>query len=255
MTGIEQAVDVVVIGLELGSDRYRFAAVADFASRCADEMSRAGLELTVEHDMAAWARHLRSAVATDGVNPTFDPEHNALSPDSCCWLRIRDAAGAVVGCCATRVFHTPDFTELIASMRLWFDPVPAWLRNRRGSLTVLPGAPALAGRVVHSGGLWLRPDYRGRGLVVPLARLTRALAVDGFGAAFDTGFMFRRIAERPGLLAAYGWAHHGPCTAGFFPPTGRDEHTFLGYSERTQLLDLLPRTAFGKGCGGGPTSD
>ncbi len=238
---------MVVIGLEPGSHRYRFAAVADFASRCANEMSRAGLELTVEHDMAAWARHMRSAVAADGVNPAFDPEHNVLSPDSCRWLRVSDEAGAVVGCCAVRVFRTADFTELIASMRLWFDPVPAWLRNYRLSLIVPPGTPTLSGRVGHLGGLWLRPDYRGRGLVAPLARLARALAVDWFDATFDTGVMFRRIAQRPSLQAAYGWVHRVPCTEGFFPPAGRDEYTFLGYSERSQLFDLLARTAFRQG--------
>ncbi|MGH3974763.1 MAG: type II toxin-antitoxin system VapC family toxin [Pseudonocardiaceae bacterium] len=117
MTGIEQAADVVVIGLEPGSHRYRFAAVADFASRCANEMSRAGLELTVEHDMAAWARHMRSAVAADGVNPAFDPEHNVLSPDSCRWLRVSDEAGAAMTELAIEVVDPVTIVERIWELR------------------------------------------------------------------------------------------------------------------------------------------
>jgi hypothetical protein len=136
------------------------------------------------------------------------------------------------------VLRDGPFAELIRTGRLWFDPVPPPLRVPVPC--VLPAdAPDFRGAVGHIGGLWIHPALRGLGLPGVLAQATRAVAVGRYPLDWDTGVYRRAIAEKPRLMAAYGFFRTVPCVAGFFPPTGRVEQLHLGYSPRRHLLSRL----------------
>jgi hypothetical protein len=196
-----------------------------------------GLRLRVHDDLSGWVALLTGSGSADGVNPTFDPRHNAMG--SAFWLAIVDAAGDTVACCAYRVLRDEPLAELIRTGRLWSDAVPL-----APFPCVLPAdVPAFRGTVGHIGGLWIRPELRGLDLSGLLAQTTRAVAVRRYPIDWDTAVFRRAIAEKPRLVAAYRFLRIVPCVAGFFPPTGRVEQLHLGYSPRHHVLDRLRASA------------
>ncbi|MBE3016161.1 hypothetical protein IL992_44500 [Microbispora sp. NEAU-D428] len=212
--------------------------VRELAAVCAEWSGHRGLRLHLSDDLTGWANHLRRAAgAHDGLNPTFDPQcHLAIGEGM--HLLVRDESREVVACTAGRLFRTRDFAALIRSLALWFDPLPDGMRGPLEA--ALPATvPLLSGRVGHVGGLWVDPRFRGTGLSMMLARLTRGVALDRFDADWDTWISFGKIARDPALRAAYGEADTTLCVDGFFPPKKRHEQVYLSYATREQVLDAV----------------
>ncbi|WP_066361868.1 hypothetical protein [Herbidospora mongoliensis] len=217
---------------------FRQPEVRELAAACAEWTGRRGLHLHLDDDLRTWADTVFTAMGPDGVNPTFDPVRNRIAPDAAFHLQVRDATGDVIACGAGRLFHTDDFTTLITSLGLWFDPVPPEM----SAIAVPSSVPTLSGRVGHVGGLWVHPRLRGSGLSLMLARLIRAAALDLFDADWDTWVAFQDVALRPRTGSAYGTATTVLCIDGYFPPRDRHERVFLSYATGAQVLDVVRET-------------
>lgn len=217
---------------------FDLAEVRELATACVELADSRGLRLSLSNDLAGWASHMRGAVGADGVNPTFDPAYSRVLPAESLCVWVRDETGEAVACIAGRVFETADFTALVRSMELWFDPVPSGLGDGL-RLALPPAFPVLAGRVGHVGGLWIHPKYRGKGLSAMLARLARGAVLDRFACDWDTWVSFRKIADKAVLTSAYGTAGTALCVDGFFPPTNRHEQVFLSFATRAQVMHAV----------------
>lgn len=215
--------------------------VRELAAACAEWTGRRGLHLSLGHDLRTWAGTVLAAMGPDGVNPTFDPARSRVDPGSAFHLQVRDATGEIIACGAGRLFRTADLTALIASLGLWFDPVPPGM-DAGIALAVPETVPLLSGRVGHVGGLWVHPRLRGSGLSFMLARLIRGAALDLFDADWDTWVAFQDVALRPGTGSAYGAATTVLCVDGFFPPRDRPERVFLSYASAAQVLGVVKET-------------
>src|SRR5260221_11586988 len=79
--------------------------------------------LTIDVDMAAWARTLAKAPSIAVVNPTFDPRWSPSAPDNTFWLDLR-AGSQTIAMMAARLFVTDDYLEFKRSTRPWYDPSP-----------------------------------------------------------------------------------------------------------------------------------
>jgi hypothetical protein len=192
--------------------------------------------LTADIDMAGWTRTMEAASAIAGVNPTFDPRYNRLSPGNSFWLDVR-AGSHTVATSAARLFVTDDFLELVSSTRLWYDPP----RPQDEPLALTPpfDMPTIHGQVGHEGGLWIHPEHRKRGMSVILPHLNRALCLREWGVHWQTGMTLRDIG-RSGIASwAYGFPHVVPCFEGRLPLKDRDERLFITYMDRDELVSGL----------------
>ncbi len=230
---------------ETGRGRIVAATVLDDLLReCEAWFSRRGLTLRHDEDVSNWVLHMRTAPATDGINPTYDPEHSPVSPGNSYWLDVRDRDARTVACIAARMIHTDDFAQHMSSMRLWFDPLPS---EMGGPLNLLlpSDTPVISGAVAHYGGHWVHPDWRGNGIPGILLPMAKILTMELFGSDWDTGIVLSNSAQRRDLMAAYGFAKAELCYSGFFPPLHRDETFFLVRSTREQTLRDLPNVMAG----------
>lgn len=226
--------------LEIGRSSAAVAATLnEFLKVSTEWLDQRGLTLDYNTDISSWVRHMRTAVHSDGINPTFDPAHSPVSAQNSYWLDIRDRDGSTVACIAVRMIYTADFSRHISSLRLWFDPPPPEVKQSLD--LVLPAeTPIISGRVAHYGGHWVHPNWRGReipGLLLPLAKI---LTLDLFRSDWDTGIVFSKNAVRKSLVDSYGFANTVFCCSGYFPPANRDDTLFLAYSSRAQTLSLMP---------------
>lgn len=208
-----------------------------FTRFCAEWFADNGFDLSVETDMHAWVALLRTAPRNAGINPSFDPAWSFVTPQNCFWLRVRHR-GREVACSANRLFLTDDYVGLMRSLKLWYDLKPALLPAPI-TVTAPRDAPPVAGRVGHSGGLWVHPDMRKRGFAAILPRLIRALSLRHFEEDWHTTLVTHSMLNSGLPREAYGYTRLEPCVVGFFPPTGTIESIYTGLIDRRDLLAQL----------------
>ena len=110
--------------------------------------------------------------------PTFDVAYGGINDENAYCIVGRNDAGEVVATQGARFFSwtSTSFHEELESLRLLYGD-PERMRGPDESCTVTaPSARSLRGRVVYSGGVWYRPDFRGKGLASCITRLSKGLA-------------------------------------------------------------------------------
>jgi hypothetical protein len=210
--------------------------VQDFVDFCLSWLEERRYTLGISVNMAAWAATMRRAPGMTLVNPTFDPDHNPLSPKNSFWIDIRSGS-STVAMIAGRLFVTDDYLEVKSSMRLWYDRPRA--EHGRLAIGAPSGMPRICGKVAHEGGLWVHPEHRKRGLSTILPHLVRALCLREWDIDWLTGATVRRIGESGIVSWAYGMRHVKPCFEGWFPVTRTRERLFVAYMDRDELVGGL----------------
>ncbi|MEQ8968718.1 MAG: hypothetical protein RID91_23070 [Azospirillaceae bacterium] len=202
------------------------------AERLTGRLASLGLTVAIETDFRALTRLLREA--GQFVYPAFDPARSTPGAEAF-WLRVRDGAGRTVACHADRLFPRDRLERLVAEGRLWFDtPPPA---DPRTEILALP--EEVAGRLGHSGSLWVAPDRRGEGLSVYLPYLSRCLVALRSDPDYFTGLVFADLAGSPVPKQGYGYPRVVPVLRGPFPPTGRPAEVHACWISGDESLDAL----------------
>ncbi len=181
-----------------------FIAIQRFCELMSEKLAQVNLNVFVESDFREFIR-LRRAVAPTAVLPTtWDPDYQDISFHNAFWLRAVDHHGRLVATIAQRIFETQSFLEVIRSMELWC----ATKRPRGGGrfgIIDCPTASTLAGRVGHSGGLWIDPDFRKKNVSGYLDHLSRGLLLKNYWFDHITAVLFARLADKGIATRQYGW--------------------------------------------------
>ncbi len=181
-----------------------FATAEAFAELMLEKLEATGLKITIESDFAEFVRLRLAASPETPMNTTYDPSRVDLSLINAFWFRATDAAGDLVAMIGHRVFDSADLLADIATVKLWHDraapPGPFVYRT-----IDLEAARGLSGRMAHSGGLWIRPDWRKRNLSGYLDHLGRALMVRNFWFDHMTAFIVDKLAATGIGIRQYGF--------------------------------------------------
>lgn len=140
------------------------------------------------------------------IPPLLDPAQSSIERGF--WLSAHNKAGEIVATHAGRLLTMTDTTlkDEIEGLRLHYaDPAP---HLAKGTTCVFSGeaaraAAAITGRASYVGGVWCRPDYRGRGLVYVLSPAVRYLALTRWDTDYTFAF-FRSDLRGLGVLHKYG---------------------------------------------------
>jgi hypothetical protein len=147
---------------------------------------------------------LRRQVAPNTVqNPSYDPDHSNISLNNAFWLRAVEPGGDTVAMVAQRVLDTDNFFEDLRSLRLWHDR-PGTIH---GEIEIVDcqSAAQLSGRIGHTGGLWIDPNYRKKNLSGLLDHLGRGMLLRNFWFDHITAFIAENLAATGIALKQYGW--------------------------------------------------
>jgi GNAT superfamily N-acetyltransferase len=211
----ERELDTVVGGIE----------------RLDEEATRMGFEIHIETDFNEFARLRRAGGGV--VNQTVDPQFSQLDRDAF-WLRATDVDGALAGLYGVKVFRTANFMDLLRSERLWFDRGPHAVSP---ALNIIDPFEPFGGVVSHGAGLWVHPDFRGRGLSGFIPEYVRAIAVKLYAVDSHTGFVFAQHQEH--ALRAYGFSRVDKVIDGFCPITGSNTELYMGRLTRSEIIRRL----------------
>ncbi|NQW10383.1 MAG: hypothetical protein HQ481_10950 [Alphaproteobacteria bacterium] len=203
-----------------------------YAAAAGASLLREGFKLSIRTDMREWASILRHAPATNGVNPSFDPDQTGSALDAF-WLCV-EARGQVVAVAASKLIEAnTGYYEYVRQGLLWCKP------PGEEPIDILISESGPAGLLAHSGGLWVHPDYRRIGLSWLVPRLNQAWSQIEWGVDWIASVIFSDIHDK-GLPLKYGAKSCRVLIDGWFAPKGQRE---LIYSAEYPGDHLLRRAA------------
>jgi hypothetical protein len=129
------------------------------------------------------------------LTPSFDVRVSDLTPDNSFCFIGRNSAGEIVTTQAGRIFdwHDSSFKNEAESLRIFYAD-PKYSRQPGEHCWVsAPSAAAISGKVLYTGGMWYRPDYRSAGLAYHLGRLARAYALSQWDIDYASSLMTAKI--------------------------------------------------------------
>ena len=137
--------------------------------------------------------------------PLLDEAVGGVTPETAVVLIGRNKDGEIVATQAARFYDWSDSSlrREATSLRMFYaDPDAAFARGDRCEINT-PVAEKITGRVVFSGGIWYRRDFRGKDLGTILPRISRAYAFTRWNSDFTIGMMADAViagglAERAG---------------------------------------------------------
>ncbi len=147
-------------------------------------------------------RHLDSWAP---LMPIFDPVQAGVRVGPAFLFELRDIKGDVVATQVTRRIDLAGSTlkAELEQLNLFYRDPASQRGNRERIDVTAPMASEITGRVSLSGGLWYRPDWRGKGLSQIFPRMTRTFAYTNW----DTDYTISFVEQPPidhGILQMYG---------------------------------------------------
>jgi hypothetical protein len=214
-----------------------FATVQRFCQLMSEKIAALGLDVFVESNFRDFSSLRRQLAPKSIQNPSFDPDHCALSLHNAFWLRAVDQDGDTVAMMAQRVFDTKSFLDELKSLRLWHD-LPDHL-NGVLRISDCEFAERLTGRVGHAGGLWIEPTYRKKNLSGLMDHLSRGLCLRNFWFDYMTGNIGTELAATGIGFQQYGFPEvGGRLEFDFFQP-GQKITFVIGHMSRAQSVERM----------------
>jgi hypothetical protein len=128
----------------------------------------------------------------------FDPTFGGINDENTFALLGRDRVGNVVATQAARLYSwtSTNFAAEAQSLGIFYpDAERQRLPDERIEVTA-KSADKLRGRVAYSGGVWFRPDYRGKFLTGILPRISRAYAFTRWYTDVTTTLMAEQLVNK-----------------------------------------------------------
>ena len=175
--------------------------------------------------------------------PVFDEALGGVTPETAFVLIGRNTLGEIVATQAARIYdwQATSLKDEASSMRMFYaDPEAARARGDHCKVAT-PVAETITGRVVYSGGVWFRPDFRGKDLATILPRISRAYAFTRWNSDFTVGVMADAVIAG-GMAERVGYTKLVPsCIELVASPLGQIRLA-LGWMQPDELLADLAAT-------------
>src|SRR5690606_31766765 len=130
----------------------------------------------------------------------FNPALNTFAPGSVYWVCGLDENGEIAVAQSARRYDWPDSSMCDHGSELLYGD----LGEPRPCYFDCPPARLVRGTVSFSGALWIRPDFRRRGLGGIVAQISRTYALATWGTDWLTSLLQRHQLNQ-GLHLAYGF--------------------------------------------------
>ncbi len=213
-----------------------FALLQKSIDAIMEKIAELNLSLTVETDFEGLAEFLASK--NTFVYQCFNPKLWDLSGD-CFWFRLTDMYGRTIASHADRIYRTGDFCDLIESCELWYPNGRAGVDGQE--VKVIRPPTKIAGKVGHSGSLWVDPAHRGKGLSYYLPYLSRSICLRNFSTDYHTGFVFNHLANSKVPFANYGYPHVELCLPDFCAITKKMEKLYICWISQAEAMEGVRR--------------
>lgn len=226
-------------GIVVQLDRHDFLAIQGHIDLAKSLLAEYGLSLHVDHDMQAFVDYIGSQHDTHGVPNSHDPRKSYLHPENSFWVYVRhDASGDIIACHAQRLVVTDNFAYDCLAHTLFENLNPKIDAEPPG--VEMFDEPLIAGKVMYGGGNYIRPDYRGRGLII-FNRASRTIALRHFRPDYFCGLQMNTPRRRAMALTGQAFAHVRPYIKGGLPGKPHADDVQLSWSSYKEWMEVIRR--------------
>ncbi|MGY5795155.1 hypothetical protein ACXHXM_33905 len=208
----------------------------------ADELGRqSGLHFTMGDDFGEYVSISSKLPGKSRTYPSFQSNYSDLGDGKAFWIMGHDGEGKVAHVQAMRLDDLADtfLAEHLESLRAWLADPSTQIGSDSSCTCKAPAARHMTGRIAYRGDLWLREDFRGRGLMTFLGRIAFGLA----WAKWSPDFLYALVANwyiEKGIADRCGYLHREPHGAVLrMPALGINDDDWLVWLTRDELLQML----------------
>ena len=220
--------------------------LARYVALAEQEMSDLGVQLKIssnfDHLIAFNKTHRDS---WPPLSPIFNPKYNDLTRGKAFLIEGVDEFGDTVVTSAGRLYDhgARSLADDLRSLRVFYDdPAPHAAAGESVEVTA-PSAEHFYGRVMFSGAVWVRPDYRRHGFTKIIPRLTRSYALTQWNTPVFWAYIDHYLDEI-GVTRAYGSWHVEDGIITHMPSWRRDHRIlFLSMGQTTLIRDIAGSVA------------
>ncbi|WP_083338543.1 hypothetical protein [Ensifer sp. LCM 4579] len=211
-----------------------------------DEAARkAGIRFRMGENFEEYLDVTTKIVGKSRTSPRFRPECSRLEPSSAFWIVGEDQVGEVAHVQAVRVddLTKTNLAEHLESLSDCYADPKSQASPGSSCVCRAPTAQNITGTVAYHGDIWLREDFRGKGLPTIFAGVAFGLAWAKWSPDFIYAFVPTWSIEK-GVADRYGYRHreaHGSILR--IPDLGIDDDEWLVWLTRRELLEPAKRTA------------
>jgi GNAT superfamily N-acetyltransferase len=202
-----------------------------------------GIYLSINHDLGELVEvNEQNRKDWSPLLPMFDPSLGGTSPENSFWISGVNDSGEVVLCHAARLYLWPEtsLADELETLRFFYPQPEIQKKANERCLVVSDAASTISGRVCYSGAVWVRPDYRGRGLAHLTPRLVRAYSLTRWYPDFSVGMVQMRNVTGHKAAETYGWRHMDTGIHWFGSGHGPEElKVAFGWLEREEVVEDL----------------
>jgi len=219
-----------------------------------DAAAKNGIKLSIGFDFREYVSITRALPTKSSTQPNFRPDRSPIKSGEGYWIIGVDMNNQVALVDAARLYDLShsNFAEHLQSLKAFYaDPTKHAHPEDRCTCTA-PSAKKITGRVAYHGDLWIRGDFRGRGLAKITAGIAHGVSFAMWGPDFLCSLVARFSLDK-GLVSQYEMLHHEPGGAilqlvqedivedgWLIWITGEELRSQVERHDRTELLLALP---------------
>ncbi len=204
---------------------------------------RGGIEIEIRTDFGHLIELCEGLPDKPVPNAMFNPMKADIGSHNGFWLKGSDPNGVTVHIQAARIYdmHGTNLGQELSSLRAFYAD-PGLVPEGEHCTCAAPMMEQITGMVCYHGEIWVRgqePNYRGKALSGPLARLQLGLILARWNPDYVFGIAYDWTVKR-GVSTGYGYWHAQPGAVHWVQPH-RDQplDLWLVWLTRQDLIDFM----------------
>lgn len=205
---------------------------------------RLGLLFKMGENFEEYIEITANIIGKPQTDPSFRPDCSRLDASRAFWIIGEDQSGKVAHVQALRVdLITTNLAEHLESLKAFYSNPERLSGSSPSCICRAPAAQNIARLVAYHGDIWLREDFRGKGLPRTFAGFAFGLAWAKWRPDFIYALVHTWSIEK-GVADQYGYLHREPHGAILcLPDRGIKEDDWLIWLTRGELSRLIKGTA------------
>ncbi|MBY3360043.1 hypothetical protein HFN97_19680 [Rhizobium laguerreae] len=166
------------------------------------------ITLSLGFDFEEYVTITKNTSTKGPTYPNFRPDRSPIELGSGFWVKGVDKNGEIALLQAVRLYNlNTSFAEHLRSLRAYYMDVTLHASSHDRCKCVAPSAEIMTGKVAYHGDLWVRADFRGKGMPKIMAGIVFGVSYSLWMPDFVCALVPHWLLEK-GVVEAYEYLHY-----------------------------------------------
>ncbi|WP_407114544.1 hypothetical protein [Bradyrhizobium sp. LMG 9283] len=181
----------------------RFLQIYDAAA------AERGIKLSIGFDFDDYVSIARAVPTKSPIQPNFRPDRSPIKAGEGYWIIGVDKNKEIMLSDAARLYDLSqsNFAEHLQSLKAFYANPIIHAHPEDRCTCIAPNAKKMSGKVAYNGDLWLRKDFRGRGIAQIITRIAHGVSYAMWAPDFLCALVARWRVDKGGVPQ---YRHHEP---------------------------------------------